>query len=283
MTKQDVKDINQQVEEWAAKQIRDNTVSKPSSILLPKGSEASLASQTADEEREPRRTFVMADDEQAAADQRVAAMTDYRHGIAGIKAQYGSFIDERILKNPKSVFEGPQCRWHFAWIEDYDKSREMQRLDQASGDFLMMMMQDGYLPADFRKIGDLHVTGEEAALIAIPRTRNVIQAVTAKNQAAKRRGEKQTALPPQLPPHLWDKFGTILPPVISPNGSFWIGRHRLYMIESVLVRQREYENRMLANRNLHETGNGISQEPGAGGSVQEIDLDAMFGGRTFGR
>ena len=276
--KKAIDELNSQIEDWAAKYVKANTVTTSD----PVDEKGNLVDQNETPLPIPK-SFVIALNDQQAHDERLSAMSHFREGTLGIRSKYGLFIDERILKNPKSVFEGPHCPYHFCWLEDYDKSRDMPRLDQASGDLLMMMMQDGYIPANFHKIGHLHVTGEEAALLAIPRTRSHVQAIAAKNAGAKRRGEKPSPMPPQLPPSLWDKFGTILPPVIAQDGSFWIGRHRLYMIEAPLVRQREMENRVMANRNLHKTGSGIEQEPGAGGSTFDIDLDAMFGGRTFGR
>ena len=73
--------------------------------------------------------------------------------------------------------------------------------------------------------------------------------------------------------------------MIAQDGSFWIGRFRLYMIEAVIVRHRKLDLRTQSNGNLHKTGSGISQEPDALQGSYEIDLDAMFGGagRMFGK
>lgn len=215
--------------------------------------------------------FVIAINETEALERRMSMIGEQRGSILQLEMKYANYIDSRLLKSPKSVFFGPRHPWHFAFFQDWAPGKDVPRLDQATDDLLGMMRQDGYRPADFRKLAPLFVTGEDAALLAIPRGRNIVQALAAKRPPV--------PPPPPLPQHLWDKFGMVMPPIVDADGSLWVGRSRLYVVERSIMHARAQEIDRMSNGNLHvsDPSRGIYQEPGGGSGRFDVDLDQMFG------
>lgn len=217
--------------------------------------------------------IIMALNAQDAHDMRMANLAARGESTFSLLTRYAPYVDKDLFKNPRSVFTGPRHMWHFCWLEDYEKDRDHVRpLSDASQQQLEMFVFRGYRPADFRALAPMFVSGNDAALLAVNRRPNVVQAL----------GAKKVPPPPMLPTHLWDKFGMLMPPTVNQrDGTLWIGRFRLYMIERAIIEQGKMENRRIANGDLHQQGGNIKREDGSMQGRFEIDLDSFManGGR----
>lgn len=216
--------------------------------------------------------FIIAINAQQVQDEREGKFKESRAMMDRLRIQFGSFVDENILRSPRTIFTGPMFPYHFAWFTDQKKyDGEMlgtKNMTDTDRQVLDGLSWEGYERADLRKLEKYYVTGVNAVLLQLPR--HPIQLQTYRS--------KGMPLPPPLPPHLRDKFGTVVPATVQRDGALWVGNQALYVIPQAawLEKTQDYSRRANGG-SVHQFGGRVTLEPDSAAGVHDISLDNLGG------
>lgn len=176
-------------------------------------------------------------EEQQAARIQIAAK--YALQVAELLAEFSPWTSRNILEDAKAIFVGEKCPWHFVWVnvgKDYNRPTDI-----AYRETLLTM---GYAPANFKQeiLNSYLVFGRDAAFLSL----------SPQNAAHfKRLAERKVAPPqPEIPNHLRDKFGFLVPPMVDQlTGFCYMYNQQLWFCSA--------EQLSAYNKRLSDVANGL--------------------------